>query len=149
MPTSLPNLLPPVVLGSSLLAPHLPLRHREACSWVSSAFGGFAYPHSITRTQGQLTDVGLSFRSDFEDSSLPFLLFTESCWRVAALSPTRPSELVGETAPGRKAPLLHQRKLAVAMDTESTYSGYSYYSSHSKKSHRQGYVSDQPLHPSM
>lgn len=27
------------------------------------------------------------------------------------------------------------------MDTESTYSGYSYYSSHSKKSHRQGYVS--------
>ena len=35
---------------------------------------------------------------------------------------------------------------SIAMDTESTYSGYSYYSSHSKKSHRQGYVSSCLFH---
>lgn len=39
-----------------------------------------------------------------------------------------------------------ESKPSIAMDTESTYSGYSYYSSHSKKSHRQGYVSSCLFH---
>ena len=70
-----------------------------------------------------------------------WLLDSQALWGLRS-----PVGEILSTSKEKQYLLLQRDKPSIAMDTESTYSGYSYYSSHSKKSHRQGYVSSCLLH---